>query len=132
MNFPEGCNAIEIGEVPPLKGEPSTDLKLPEEVSTRYAATALACGMARNALRPEEPPLLPLPPQLASQPSAKMIPSKPARLCSVIKSLPHPRGYAKAHLRILRGGPVPLLPNRAPVVHQTSRKPQVVLGVLKQ
>src|ERR1700680_4909598 len=99
MNLPEGCTAIEIGELLPLKGEPSTDLKLPEEVSTRYAAMALACGTARKALRPEEPPLLlPLPPQLASEASAqaraRMIPSKPTRLFSVIKSFPQLRGHA--------------------------------------
>src|SRR6266851_2824268 len=92
MNLPEGCTAIEIGDVPPLKGEPSTDLKLPEEVSTRYAAMALACGTARKALLPAEPlPPLLLPPQLASHARAKIIPSKPARLFTLIKSLPHIR-----------------------------------------
>src|SRR5882724_6559528 len=82
MNFPEGCTAIEIGEVPPLKGEPNTDLKLPDDVSTRYAAIALACGTAKKAFRPAEslpPPLLP--PQLASQASAqaraKTVPTSP-------------------------------------------------------
>src|SRR6266478_366911 len=95
MNLPEGCTAIEIGDVPPLKGEPSTDLKLPEEVSTRYAAMALACGTARKALRP----LVPVPPQLASQASAhasaKMTPSKPALRFRLIKFLPHLRGYPR-------------------------------------
>src|ERR1700690_2797725 len=80
-----------MGDVPPLKGEPRTPLRLPEPLLIRKAAMALASGIAIKALPPVDgvTVLLPPPPQPANQTTAATAASQPVRLLNVIKFLPN-------------------------------------------